>query len=239
MFSILGNCTRHLQCCTARRHVMLVPLVAFSLAFLSHTAWCAEAVPRAVSPKLLESAAVCQLRCGHAGGTPEGIIFRHTTLDESLVERCPEINEAESIELFYCTIGTRFLRKLRTATKLVALSLYVTNDSDLDGLEELDQLRDLTVWGNAITDAGLSHLSRLSRLKKLYIDQCKLTDATLARIASLDQLEELSVCNTAVTAPDWTDSGILATSDGCASLTRLMTTAWRESSGLLNLKSLT
>jgi hypothetical protein len=67
-------------------------------------------------------------------------------------------------------------------------------------LVRFKRLRDLTLAGTGVTDAGLGYLCQLSsRLKMLDISDTKVTDAGLRRLQCLHALTTLRVHNTAVT----------------------------------------
>ena len=86
----------------------------------------------------------------------------------------------------------------------VFLSGPQVTDVQLDYLNGLSQLEDLSIWGTQITDTGLEHLHRLSQLRHLEIvyfhsQDSKITNAGLGRLGGLNQLQELRLINSQAT----------------------------------------
>lgn len=65
-------------------------------------------------------------------------------------------------------------------------------DRDLATLENLPQLRELSVYGD-FTDQGMKHVGKLSELIKLGIGSPQLTDASLAEVARCPHIWHLSI----------------------------------------------
>lgn len=96
--------------------------------------------------------------------------------------------------------------KLFKTPKLEKLNLadtHITGNA-LSDLESLKSLKDLTLGGKELTDAGLRRLTVLSSVKKLdVLNATAVTDAALASIAGMTGLEELAFENVPIT-----DAGI-------------------------------
>ena len=121
--------------------------------------------------------------------------------------------------------GDDCLRESKVFDRVVAVHLErtVIGDGDIACLSGLTHLRNLTLDGTGVTDAGLAHLcvkkleglslcdtqvddtglknlSGLSKLTILYLSRTQITDAGLAHLARLTKLREIAVDGTAVTA---------------------------------------
>jgi Leucine-rich repeat (LRR) protein len=90
---------------------------------------------------------------------------------------------------------------------IVAVDLSGTSvtDQELQRLESLSELKELSLAGTPITDGGLSLLRGLVLLTSLDLSSTSVTDAGLAQLAPLVNLEYLDVSHTEVT-----DEGIAA-----------------------------
>jgi Leucine-rich repeat (LRR) protein len=85
-----------------------------------------------------------------------------------------------------------------TAVK-VSFNYEQVNDSGLEYLKELPQLRILAVSDTQITDISLVRLNGLSQLGELYLDNTQVTDAGLQHLTGLSQLKFLHLRDTQVT----------------------------------------
>jgi hypothetical protein len=84
-----------------------------------------------------------------------------------------------------------------------AVSLILTGvearDADIAPVEELHDLKFLSLERTAIGDAGVAHLAKLSDLQSLSLAGTKVTDAGLAHLAGLSSLENLDLKGLAIT----------------------------------------
>ena len=74
-------------------------------------------------------------------------------------------------------------------------------DASLAHLEELRNLRDLSIQGAQITDAGLDHLRRLTGLKILDLSGTRVTDKCIDHLNALPDLWRMDVSRTRISAP--------------------------------------
>lgn len=82
----------------------------------------------------------------------------------------------------------------------VDLSFTQANDASLTRLAGVTTLRELSLCGTQITDAGFAHLRNLSNLQVLDLWRCRnFSGEGLARLEGLSSLRRLSLWNTAVT----------------------------------------
>lgn len=76
---------------------------------------------------------------------------------------------------------------------------YVT-DADLQHLEALAELEDLSVAGcRKVSDAGVKHVGGLRKLRRLDLMDTQLTDAGIENLKGMECLEELRIDGTRVT----------------------------------------
>ena len=66
-------------------------------------------------------------------------------------------------------------------------------------MKGLPQLRDLSLNGTKVTDAGLLHLAGLTHLKTIRLNRTDITDRGLTQLKRLTHLEKLEVRETLVT----------------------------------------
>jgi hypothetical protein len=66
-------------------------------------------------------------------------------------------------------------------------------DADIAPVEELHDLKFLSLERTAIGDAGVAHLAKLTELQSLSLAGTKVTDAGLAHLAGLSSLENLDL----------------------------------------------
>jgi len=118
--------------------------------------------------------------------------------------------------------------------QIPGLNLMSCTDSDLKYLEDLKDLRALTLAMGPITDAGLEHLKGLTGLEELQLIATKVTDAGLVYIKDLTKLGVLNL-----TALKITDAGLtnLRNLTGLHSL--LLSYTGITDAGLQHLTSLT
>ncbi len=81
------------------------------------------------------------------------------------------------------------LFQLQGISKLLVYNFY-TQDSDLDGIDQMQDLPGLLIRGQ-ITDDGLRHLSNAKSLRRLWIYETKVRGHGLSHLQDLDQLELL------------------------------------------------
>jgi Leucine-rich repeat (LRR) protein len=72
------------------------------------------------------------------------------------------------------------------------------NDTSLENIGRLQDLRILFLTGTQITDAGLVHLRELTHLRSLALGRTKITDAGLAQIEKLRELDYLWLGETGI-----------------------------------------
>jgi internalin A len=129
--------------------------------------------------------------------------------------------------------GNEMLVYLKGLNELSELDLCHNGvtDSGLVHLRGLTNLSNLDLEGNAITDSGLVHLRGLTELSDLNLIETKITDAGLRHLEGLAKLTRLRLNGTQVT-----DAG-LAHLKGLASLTQLDLTDTRVTeTGMIDLK---
>jgi Leucine Rich repeat len=84
-----------------------------------------------------------------------------------------------------------------------AVSLILTGvearDTDIAPVEELHDLKFLSLERTAIGDAGVAHLAKLADLQSLSLAGTKVTDAGLVHLAGLSSLENLDLKGLAIT----------------------------------------
>jgi hypothetical protein len=73
------------------------------------------------------------------------------------------------------------------------------SDGDLEIIEGLTQLQNLSLYNTNATDAGLKHLKGLTQLQKLVLVNTPVTDAGLGHLEGLTKLEYLLLVDTQVT----------------------------------------
>jgi len=97
--------------------------------------------------------------------------------------------------------GDAELEHLEGLTKLeeVSLSFAQVTDAGLAHLEGLTSLEVLELTGTQVSDAGLQHLRRLTRLRALSLEGTQLTDSGLEHLKGLTRLRFLNLCRTRVT----------------------------------------
>ncbi len=78
------------------------------------------------------------------------------------------------------------------------------NDTTLELVRHLTQLRTLSLYETQVTDAGLVNLRGLTHITNLNLRKTKVTDAGLADLSGLTQLETLDLGGTHVT-----DAGVV------------------------------
>jgi hypothetical protein len=90
--------------------------------------------------------------------------------------------------------------------KILTVSDLKTTDKTLEDLSELDQLRELSLPGGAITNNGLAHLKRLRHLETLSLaaQDGKITDDGIPHLTELAELGYLDLNGSNVT-----DKGIM------------------------------
>ena len=72
-------------------------------------------------------------------------------------------------------------------------------DADLEHLEALSHLDDLSLNNTEVTDVGLKHLEGLSYLTMLTLDKTRITDAGLEHLKGLRELRRLGLAGTQIT----------------------------------------
>jgi Leucine Rich repeat len=84
-----------------------------------------------------------------------------------------------------------------------AVSLILTGveagDADIAPVEQLHDLKFLSLERTAIGDGGVAHLAKLNDLQSLSLAGTKVTDAGLAQLAGLSSLENLDLKGLAIT----------------------------------------
>jgi internalin A len=124
-----------------------------------------------------------------------------TTVSENTLRRIARLNDLESLDLSHSAIDDRQLALLAPlAARLRELTLSGTNVTDA-GLKELARFHELDyleLTNTRITDAGLAHLKSLAVLRTLHLDLTDVTDAALLTLAQLPSLQILDVELTAV-----------------------------------------
>ncbi|MCE9545195.1 MAG: hypothetical protein K8T25_06725 [Planctomycetia bacterium] len=78
-------------------------------------------------------------------------------------------------------------------------SFTLMTDVRLKPIENLTQLRSLSLMGTLVTDAGLEHLKGLTLLQGLNLMQTQVTDAGLVHLKGLAALQSLNLADTQVT----------------------------------------
>lgn len=86
---------------------------------------------------------------------------------------------------------------------MIGLGFGKINDSDLEHLEGLTQLKQLGLHDTPITDRGLAHLRGLTELGELDLKRAKITDAGLEQLKGLTRLGQLELTGVPIT-----DSGV-------------------------------
>ncbi|MGD0900737.1 MAG: hypothetical protein ABR915_23135 [Thermoguttaceae bacterium] len=76
------------------------------------------------------------------------------------------------------------------------------NDAGLEHLEELDQLKELMIYGSRISEAALRHIGNLSGLRELDLFEARITGEGLRHIGKLTKLESLNLGNVQITDRD-------------------------------------
>ena len=74
-----------------------------------------------------------------------------------------------------------------------------TEDSDLECLHRVKNLKTLGLIMTTVTDAGLVHLRGLRNLRRLFLAHSRITNAGLAHLKDLQKLRELTLFHTAIT----------------------------------------
>lgn len=133
-------------------------------------------------------------------------------------------------------VGGRAVMNYRGSGEGLAIVLNGTAfaDGGFVQLNDLPNLRSLSLTGTKVTDAGLSHLKGLTSLEHLDLGDTQVTDAGLAHIEGLTKLETLGLENTHVT-----DAGLARLKEltGLRDLTLVKTRV--TDAGLVHLKGLT
>jgi Leucine-rich repeat (LRR) protein len=96
----------------------------------------------------------------------------------------------------------RLLRAL-SGLKVLILRCKIT-DTDVKGISEVKQLKELDLSFAEITDIGLKDISQLKGLARLSVANTRITDAGLKEIARLENLTYLNLTSTRIT-----DEGML------------------------------
>lgn len=93
------------------------------------------------------------------------------------------------------------LGHLKNLTEIHVSQSQIGDDA-LKVLSSLPKLEQMSLQGNAFTDAGVAHLAHATGLRSVWIGLSKgaITDAGLEHLAGLEQLEELELQQTEVTA---------------------------------------
>lgn len=81
----------------------------------------------------------------------------------------------------------------------VDLGMRSADDSTLEHVARFPQLKELSLWGTGITDAGLQRLEGLVELEKVDLSDTAVTDAGLQHLKRLPKLKEVGLKNTRVT----------------------------------------
>ena len=80
-----------------------------------------------------------------------------------------------------------------------AVRADLSDDSQMEQLEWLPQVKFLSLENTRISDAGLQHLEGLTQLECLNIENTRISDAGLSHLAGLAQLRELWLSGTQIT----------------------------------------
>lgn len=128
--------------------------------------------------------------------------YAHTApVSNDTLRRIAQLADLESLYLAHSAIDDRQLSLLAPlAGRLRELTLSGTNITDA-GLRELGRFRQLdflNLTNTRVTDDGLAHLKNLAVLRTLHLGLTDVTDAALAMLAQLPNLQVLDVKLTAV-----------------------------------------
>ncbi|HEV3005559.1 MAG TPA: hypothetical protein VGX78_13930 [Pirellulales bacterium] len=92
--------------------------------------------------------------------------------------------------------GTAFAQQVdqvaRGKSRRIIVEDELISDSDLAGLVDLAELRELTLRTTRVGDVGLSYIGKLVDLEKLVLGETSVTDAGLKSLTGLKQLKTLN-----------------------------------------------
>lgn len=74
-----------------------------------------------------------------------------------------------------------------------------TKDRDLTVLKELPELKDVSVWGPSVTDAGLAHVAAIPKLRGLALTDTRVTADGLRQLSQANELVYLALHGASVT----------------------------------------
>jgi len=141
-----------------------------------------------------------------------------------LPERAVRFLEADDVQ--YLKVphlrddSCRFLGRLQKLTRLVLRPNV--SDRSAGAIGQIEELEELVVVGEGLTDAGLTELGSLSGLRHLVVSSPNITSSGLVGlVAALPRLEFLGISGSALIDPSL-PSGLVETRDaGCRSLKRI------------------
>jgi hypothetical protein len=92
------------------------------------------------------------------------------------------------------------LQLVHMLPRLRSIVLYQTliGDTFLNGLQDVKQLRSLSLNAPRVTGAGLQKLITLTNLRELVLEDLPISDADIPHLAMLKQLRSLSLRNTRI-----------------------------------------
>ena len=131
----------------------------------------------------------------------EFLIVSGTQISSDCLPAIGQLSAMRKLALDRCNIGDKNIESLQQLSKLIQLSLDNTKvtDAALPKLAKISSLRQLTLRGNNITDANLEYLGQLPKLRALDLHQTNITDAAFAKLAKLSSLRTLNLSKTNIT----------------------------------------
>ena len=127
---------------------------------------------------------VFQVSIGDAGGVQYAVNANISESDFAQLTNLRELRNVFLGHLKIVTVGSGLKRPLK--------------DADLAVLENLCELREVSLRATDITDTGLTHLRNLSNLEILYLESPDISDAGLQNLEGLAKLKHLVVTRTKV-----------------------------------------
>lgn len=118
-----------------------------------------------------------------------------------LVEPClrlPRLPSVRGINLYGAAFRGEGLEHL-TSIEVLDLTDTDVDDEALSALRALTHLKDLSLAGTEVTNAGLRHLSALSQLEAVWLNDTAIDDQGLDRLANLRQLRSLGLFGNDIT----------------------------------------
>lgn len=175
-------------------------------------------------PLKLEADVAAALRIAHASikTSEDGSIAEVTISSTGTDELLRQLQSLKSLRTLYVEVSNGVsdagLKHIGRLTSLESLSLYAMNFSDhaLKPLDNLKNLRELSINEAGLQNAALVHIGGLSNLEVLTISGNKISDAGLKHLQELTKLRRLGIRNSS-----HQDSRMEITDEGLAQLAPL------------------